>query len=170
MDAAAALLDQKLDRYRRESRTMWGRLGGLLTVVESSELKNLAQASREQDYVQFEQRFRGTESEIELRISRYLDYLKDKSKVLDLGCGRGEALEFLKKNGIAHCGIDSSAEMIKICHAKGLEATQGDLLDELSGIREGSLGGIVPMLEPAISWCFTDAISRRISRRWTSRT
>lgn len=143
MDAAAALLDQKLDRYRRESQTMWGRLGGLLAVADGADPKVLVRTLSEQNYVQFEQRFRGTEAEIELRISRYLDYLKGKSKVLDLGCGRGEALEFLQKNGVANCGIDSSAEMIKICHEKGLEAKQGDLLDELSGLEKNSFGAIV---------------------------
>ena len=164
MDAAAALLDQKLDRYRRESQTMWGRLGGLLAVSESSDPKDLARTSNEKDYVQFEERFRGTEAEIGLRISRYLEYLKDKSRVLDLGCGRGEALEFLQEHGVPHCGIDSSAEMIKICHEKGLEANQGDLLDELSALQEGSLGGIVSF--HVIEHLSPEAVARLVRLSW----
>ena len=147
---------------------MWGKLGGLLAVADAAGSGTLTRTADEQSYVEFEQRFRGTESEIEIRISRYLEYLQGKSRVLDLGCGRGEALEFLQNNGIANCGIDSSAEMIKICREKGLEAKQGDLLEELAALDEESLGGIVSF--HVIEHLPPEAVARLVRLAWRALT
>ncbi|MEZ5313010.1 MAG: class I SAM-dependent methyltransferase [Thermoanaerobaculia bacterium] len=142
-DALFARVDQKLDFVRRETRTIWGRLGSALALAEQGGVAGLAKAQEEHVYVELERRYRGTEEEITERISRFLPQLAGRGEVLDLGCGRGEALALLSREGIPARGVDLSSAMIAECRKKGLEAKQGDLLDELAGCAEGSLGAIV---------------------------
>ncbi len=142
-DALFARVDQKLDRYRRESKDLWHRLGAFIAATEAGEPRSLAQTQGEQAYVELEKRHRGSEEEIAERISTYLPYLKGKGEVLDLGCGRGEALKLFRSHGIAARGVDSSSEMVARCREKGLPAEQGDLFETLAAAREGSLGGVV---------------------------
>jgi len=146
MDHTAALfarLDQKLDRYRQLTRERWDRLGALLEVAERSGAPALARAVDEEKYVEFEGLFRGQEEEIGTRLAPYMEILADRGEVLDLGCGRGEALEALAREGIPCRGVDSSSEMVERCRAKGLEATVGDLFSVLTETDEGKLGAIV---------------------------
>lgn len=146
-DALFARVDQKLDRYRRQSRELWSRLGALIAAAENdspeADGRPLAEIQREQTYLGLERRYRGTEEEIAERISIYLPYVEGNGEILDLGCGRGEALELLRLHGISALGIDSSAEMIALCRQKGLEAERTDLFAYLSQVEEGSLGGVV---------------------------
>lgn len=88
-------------------------------------------------YVQFERWFRGTEDEIAKRQSVYLPYFKksklDSSKfpAIDIGCGNGEFVEILSKNGIRAIGLDLNKAMVDNVKQKGLEAVQGDALSYL---------------------------------------
>jgi O-antigen chain-terminating methyltransferase len=141
--ALFARLDQKLDRYRQLTRERWDRLGSLLEVAEGGGAPALARAIEEEKYVEFEGLFRGREAEIGERLAPYLKILSGRGDVLDLGCGRGEALEVFASQGIACRGIDSSSEMVEICRGKGLRAEVDDLFSALSGTDEGSLGGVV---------------------------
>ncbi len=143
-DALFARVDQKVDRVRRETRDVWAKLGAALAVAEQAAgVAGLSDVRREHAYVELERRFRGTESEIGERLSTYLPYLRGGGAVLDLGCGRGEALALLSAAGILARGVDSSQAMVDECREKGLKADRGDLLDALSGVPEGSLGGVV---------------------------
>lgn len=149
-DALFARADQKLDRYRREARDLLGSLGAALAVVRSGDaspvepVEIIARAHEEHGYLELERRYRGTESEIRERIAAYLPYLKDlPGPVLDLGCGRGEALALLRDHGIAGRGIDASARMVQLCRERGLEAAEGDLFAALAALPEGDLGGVV---------------------------
>ena len=150
-DALFARADQKLDRYRREARDLLGSLGAALSTVrsappsEASEaVETIARAHEEHGYLELERRYRGTEEEIRERIAAYLPYLKDlPGPVLDLGCGRGEALALLRDHGIAGRGVDSSERMVQLCRDRGLEAEVGDLFAVLAGVAEGSLGGVI---------------------------
>ncbi|HEY0780810.1 MAG TPA: class I SAM-dependent methyltransferase [Thermoanaerobaculia bacterium] len=155
-DALFARADQKLDRYRREARDLLGSLGAALAVAESApstaapaagaahpSVAAVAQAREEHVYFELERRYRGTEEEIRERIARYLPFLEGRSPVLDLGCGRGEAIALLRDHGIAARGVDGSARMVALCRERGLEAREGDLFAALAETEEGSLGGIV---------------------------
>jgi O-antigen chain-terminating methyltransferase len=62
--------------------------------------------------------------------------------VLDLGCGRGEFLELLRTHGIPARGLDSNLAMVEASRARGLDVTQGDALSYLSGLPDGSIGGM----------------------------
>jgi SAM-dependent methyltransferase len=147
-DALFARADQKLDRYRRETRDLLGSLGAALAAVEpgvpSTEV--VARAHEEHGYLELERRYRGTEEEIRERIAAYRPFFKDLpagSSVLDLGCGRGEALALLREWGLAGRGVDSSARMVQLCRDRGLVAEVGDLFAVLAGVEPGSLGGVV---------------------------
>jgi O-antigen chain-terminating methyltransferase len=147
-DALFARADQKLDRYRREVRDLLGSLGAALSVVRSAEpasaVETVARAHEEHGYLELERRYRGTEEEIRERISAYLPWLrKVPGPVLDLGCGRGEALALLRDHGIPARGIDSSARMVALCRERGLEAEEGDAFAVLADLPEASLGGVV---------------------------
>jgi SAM-dependent methyltransferase len=149
-DALFARADQKLDRYRREARDLLGSLGAALAMArphpgaEAAAVETIARAHEEHGYFELERRHRGTEEEIRERIAAYLPHLKDlPGPVLDLGCGRGEALALLRDHGIAGHGVDASARMVGLCRERGLEAAEGDLFAVLAGVAEASLGGVV---------------------------
>ena len=156
-DALYARADQKLDRYRREAHDLTAALGGALAAVgvgaaegepggESTAAAPLARALEERAYLELERRYRGTEEEIAERLRRYLPYLRELPEgrpVLDLGCGRGEALALLAEAGVAARGVDSSARMVARCRERGLDAEEGDLFAALSAAEEGSLGAVV---------------------------
>ena len=151
-DALFARADQKLDRYRREARNLLGNLGGALAVVQSAPkgdpeaVEVVARAHEEHGYVELERLYRGTEEEIRERIAAYRPFLKDLpagAPVLDLGCGRGEALALLREWGLAGRGVDASARMVELCRDRGVEAEVGDLFAALAGAEAESLGGVV---------------------------
>ena len=51
--------------------------------------------------------------------------------VLDIGCGAGEFLQFLREHAIQAVGIDQSATEVQRCQAAGLQALQADALAHL---------------------------------------
>jgi 2-polyprenyl-3-methyl-5-hydroxy-6-metoxy-1,4-benzoquinol methylase len=113
-------------------------------------------------YVGFENRFRGSEDEIRLRQRDYLRYFEGASDVLDVGCGRGEFLHLLRESGIRAHGIDINHEMVELCRARGLDASEDDALGYLSSREDASLGGLIALqvvehLEPAYLMRFLDA-------------
>lgn len=142
-DALFTRMDQKLDHLRRESRTVWAKLGSAIARAESEGVAGIGRAHAEQVYLALERRFRGTEEEIAERISRYLPWLEGRGEALDLGCGRGEALELFTRHGIPARGVDSSASMVEECRRKGLEAEVEDLFQALVVTPAGTLGAVV---------------------------
>jgi len=93
-------------------------------------------------YTGFENRFRGTESEVKAQQKSYLAYFQAGKLVLDLGCGRGEFLELLGEKGVEAEGIDINEQMIAVCREKGFSCRKSDILVGLSEYEDGSLGGI----------------------------
>lgn len=154
-DALYARLDQKLDLYRRQAEDLTASLGSALAAVEGAaagaseaagagpETAPLLRAWEERGYLELERRFRGTEEEIARRLEVYRPHLADRSPVLDLGCGRGEALALFASWGLAARGVDTSAAMVTHCRQRGLEAQEGDLFGHLAGAEPESLGAVV---------------------------
>ena len=163
-DALFARVDQKLDRYRRETKDLWHRLGAFIATTEAGTPQLLVETQEEQSYVELEKRHRGSEEEITERISTYLPYLEGKGEVLDLGCGRGEALRLFKSHGIAARGVDSSSEMVARCHEKGLAAEKNDLFGALARLDEGSLGGVVSF--HVVEHLPADSLERLVRLAW----
>ncbi|MGE5235457.1 MAG: class I SAM-dependent methyltransferase [Acidobacteriota bacterium] len=113
--------------------------------------------------------FRGGREEIQLRVGEYLPMLREAGPVLDLGCGRGELLEVLGRDGIAAAGIDSDPAMVEACRRRGLAVTQSDAVGALREVTEGSLGAVcaIHLLEhlPAASWMAVVELAARALRR-----
>jgi O-antigen chain-terminating methyltransferase len=148
-DALYAVVDQKLDRYRRQGQDLWSRLGSLLARLEDGTEEGvsarLAEGWREQEYRDLEDRFRGTQEDIAERVATYLPYLPAAGVVLDLGCGRGEALEVLSARGLQARGVDLSEEMVAECRERGLQAQCADLFAALMSCPEESLAGVLSL-------------------------
>ena len=59
-------------------------------------------------------------------------WIEEGSRVLDLGCGEGELLYFLKHNKAAKCtGIELKESRVARCIEKGLSVLQGDINEEI---------------------------------------
>lgn len=152
-DALYADVDQKLDRYRRETR----RLQTVLEAAGEEAPGGVAEVVRGLAYAELERRFRGGPEEIRERIRAYLPRLEGLGRgapVVDLGCGRGEGLEALAEAGLLPLGVDSCAEMVERCRELGFEAVVEDASAFLAAREPGSLAGIlclhlVEHLEPA---------------------
>ena len=166
-DALYARLDGKVDAHRADARELmaWARsallaadahgaaaasteaaasaTGAVATERPVAPASVLARAFAERGYVEFERRYRGTEEEIAERVAAYLPHLQGASPLLDLGCGRGEALRTFAAAGLAVRGVDSSAEMVAHCRAQGLDVVEGDLFDQLAKEPRESLGAVV---------------------------
>lgn len=96
------------------------------------------------DYAGFEDRYRGTEESIRLRLEeRYLHLFKNRADIVDLGCGRGEFLSLLKEKGVSAQGIDMGAEMVRRCREKGLDVVEANAVDFMRAAGEKHFGGIM---------------------------
>jgi SAM-dependent methyltransferase len=125
---------------------------GLTHVLEKRMQKGLVQKSttptesialpNDTNYFLFEERFRGSREEIKQRQLAFLPYFEKCSRVLDIGCGRGEFLEILKEQGIGGIGVDSDPDMITYCRSRQLAVEQSDALAYLETLEDKSLDGI----------------------------
>jgi SAM-dependent methyltransferase len=99
-------------------------------------------------YAAFENIYRGESSAIETRFEPYLDFIRAgvagdmKSVALDLGCGRGEWLSILRREGIDAMGVDSDAAMLAPARERGEHVVQGDLIAFLEDAAPASYGAI----------------------------
>ncbi|MCR4795893.1 MAG: class I SAM-dependent methyltransferase [Ruminococcus sp.] len=103
------------------------------------------------DYFDFENHFRGSIESIKKSQEFYLKFFRDKKKVLDIGCGRGEFLSLMQDNGITAEGVDIYEPYVEYCNMKGLKASCGDGADFLAhteGIDGIFVGQVVEHLKP----------------------
>lgn len=91
-------------------------------------------------YFAFEQRYRGSRELILSRLEAYFPFVSPISSCIkvptavDLGCGRGEWLEYLGGLGFSASGVDLNEAMIASCQRLGLDARHGDALSALKTI------------------------------------
>jgi len=87
-------------------------------------------------YLAFENRYRGSESEIAERLRVFLPRLAaapapaaggDRPFAIDLGCGRGE-WQVVGNEGFESLGVDTNVEMLGVCRRKGLKVVESDAL------------------------------------------
>ncbi|SDX83929.1 Methyltransferase domain-containing protein [Citreimonas salinaria] len=91
-------------------------------------------------------RFRPQKAAYQAIIRRHVP--QDRStRILDLGCGAGGMLYFLKEAGYTRLhGVDYSAEMVELAHGAGLHDVQvGDLFQTLGQTQDGSFDVIFTM-------------------------
>ncbi len=71
----------------------------------------------------------------------YVGLFRGAAPVVDLGCGRGEFLDLLRREDIQARGVDVSAAMVSRCKEKGLDAERRGAAEYLAGLKDDSLGG-----------------------------
>jgi O-antigen chain-terminating methyltransferase len=94
------------------------------------------------DWTLFAEKFRGPEEAIRKNFERYVPIFTGRGNVLDLGCGRGEFLELMRREGVPAIGIDLNSANIVTCRAKGLDVAEADFFDYLHEQPDASFGGI----------------------------
>lgn len=106
------------------------------------------EASQDDQYLAFENIFRGPEHDIKKIQAEYIPYLRELAlgtegmPVLDIGCGRGEWLEALRDHGLTAQGVDSNTKMLQVCRRKGLSVSHSDALTFLHAAADSSFGAI----------------------------
>ena len=95
------------------------------------------------DYASFEERFRGDEQYVSSSQEFYLPYFANLSKVVDLGCGRGEFLAELASRGVEVLGVDLDTTALAACREKNLPVEQADIFEFLGRQADGSWAGIM---------------------------
>lgn len=72
------------------------------------------------------------------------ELIRPNSRVLDLGCGEGELLAWLKANkGVDARGVELSGERVRKAIANGVSVFHGDLLDALAGYPDGAFDFVI---------------------------
>jgi len=95
-------------------------------------------------FVDHARTFRGTQADIESRLTVYVPYARDAFEVsggapaIDLGCGRGEWLEVLRTAGIPASGVELNHDLVSECRRRGLEVSEGDILGILRSFPDQS--------------------------------
>ena len=75
-------------------------------------------------YTAFENRYRGDREEIRERLASYAELFAGLGPVADLGCGRGEFLDALRERDIEGLGVESNANAVAECRARGLDVRE----------------------------------------------
>ncbi|MDX1776508.1 MAG: methionine biosynthesis protein MetW [Desulfobulbales bacterium] len=71
-------------------------------------------------------------------------WIKQDARVLDLGCGEGDLLLYLKQNkGVAGIGIENRESKVALCIAKGLSVLQGDINEEVLDYRQDTFDYVI---------------------------
>lgn len=95
------------------------------------------------DYVGFERRFRGDPAAVTATLcERYIELLRGRGPVLDIGCGSGEFVGALGAAGIDAHGVDPDPGMVEEARSHGFDVVQGDAISDLRSRPEQSLGAI----------------------------
>jgi ubiquinone/menaquinone biosynthesis C-methylase UbiE len=138
-------LENSLDRLIKSIENKTAETGGAIGTTDSDTLQRL-KAFKEQlspyQYSDFEQRFRGDDSNVKEKLKKYLPLFASVNRILDMGCGRGEFLELLREEGKEAEGIDVSLSMLRIAEEKALNCSKSDALRYLQQKKDNSLGGI----------------------------
>ena len=122
----------------RRTEALEAKLGRLQAASETLD----ANASAHPFCLGLEEIFHGPETLVRKRQRAYLPLLKNRDRVLDVGCGRGEMLDLLREALIPGLGIDIDPDMIRHCRAKGHTVEQVEAVRFLREQPEGSLSAV----------------------------
>jgi SAM-dependent methyltransferase len=119
------------------------------------------------DYMTFENRFR-PEKTVRERHSDYVEVLRTRRRVVDLGCGRGELLELLGEANVSAYGVEIDPDNVAVCREKGLEIVADDAVSHLEGLEESAVDGIVAShliehLKPELLWRLITAAAEKLA-------
>jgi SAM-dependent methyltransferase len=106
------------------------------------------QRSLDTFFAAFDERFRGTRTNIKEQLRVYLTPLKEAkigtsgSPIVDLGCGRGEWLELLQEEGMQGIGVEHNRVLVDECRQAGLNVVERDILTYLCALPNSSVSGV----------------------------
>lgn len=172
LPALAGRLDALVGRLHEELASVGGLVerlaaGEPLRVAAVQEVEALLPEAMRAASRAFADTFRGSTEEISGRLAEHVTRLRDRSPVVEVGCGRGEMLRLLQQAGVDARGIDSDPAMVAACHRQGLAVTEGDALQVLRDLPPGSLGAVVAIhvlehLSPSAWMCVVEASARAL--------
>jgi SAM-dependent methyltransferase len=96
-------------------------------------------------YAALENEFRGSRPDAQARRKVYLPFIPRDAAVLDIGCGRGEWLELLRREGISARGVEANRLMAAECRERHLETEEAEPLEYLARTADGSLGAVTAL-------------------------
>ena len=72
------------------------------------------------------------------------EWVEPQSRVLDLGCGRGELMAYLvQAKQVSATGVDLDFGRISSCVSRGLSAYQGDMTAFMRAFPDGHFGRVI---------------------------
>ncbi|WP_176360040.1 MULTISPECIES: methionine biosynthesis protein MetW [Desulfosediminicola] len=108
-------------------------------------------------------------SSIRFDLQIIANWIEPGSRVLDLGCGRGDLLAWLAANKqITGTGIELDKDNAAHCISRGLSVLQGDLNEEVEDYPDNSFDYVIlsqtlqQIFEPARLLCSLSRIGRRV--------
>lgn len=144
---------REVQRLRDEQAALWSSIQHQRRAYERTlelplvERGSIEPADVHQDlldayYVAFEDACRGSEAQIRTHLRHYLVQLDQARQAgtaaIDLGCGRGEWLSLLVKEGFQPTGIDLNIAMIEHCREAGFECHHQDAVSALRQVPDSS--------------------------------
>ncbi len=145
----------ELHYLQTQTRTLLGKLRNMDAATPDSDHTAAVASARaavmdggefESSYLSLQDTFRGSSTDIQQRLSVYVDDLRDAAQgglpVLDLGCGRGDLLHILKAAGIHGYGIDQDALSAEYGRSTGLDIRVDDIFHHLTEVEPASIGAI----------------------------
>src|SRR5580692_3064092 len=123
LDSGVSRLDNKISARNNEI----SRLGDEILKLQAGYLQELLRAN---------------ELATQEQLIPYVDFFRESSPVLDIGCGRGDFLVLLKETGIPSYGVDSDETAVEAGRRKSLRIIKENLLEHLRQLPDRSLGGI----------------------------
>lgn len=95
------------------------------------------------DYLAFENKYRGSEENIQKLQEKFVRLYAGKDNILDIGCGRGEFIKTLLNAGKQYVfGMDINPQMVEKCKKDGLSVELRDGVSYLYDNDNLNLGGI----------------------------
>ena len=95
------------------------------------------------DYLAFEDKYRGSEENIQKLQEKFVRLYAGKDNILDIGCGRGEFMKILINAGKQYVfGMDINSQMVEKCKKDGLSVELKDGVSYLYDNDNLNLGGI----------------------------
>lgn len=161
-DKLAGNIDSIQDKLAEHIASLQDRLGSLTQAVRRMEKMpapgttatsampasiSAPAGAEPQFYLDFENRFRGTDESVRERLQDYAPLIGQgvaggNIRLLDLGCGRGEWLDLVRSWGHAPEGVDCNAAMVDGCTERGLKVHLGDALAFLRAQPEASFDAV----------------------------
>jgi len=122
-------------------------------------------------YLEFEKRHRPGLKETRRLLRTYLPRVREcgagtaARPILDLGSGRGEWLQLLRREGLAARGVDCNRFMVEHCGRRGLDVAHGDALSHLRSTPSRSCGlvsalQVIEHLPAEVLFAVLDEVSR----------